>query len=181
MKVRMASIHGYMILSLSLPTQRSFKEPAVHYLYCRRHEPKVPGPDDDRTLFVVNVPSDATEAHFQKLFTSLGGGRVELVKFEGARSISKPAIAPAEQPKSKGKKKRKRDDVQKEAGELPEVWDRQLHRSGGTGLVVFVDKAALDASMKAIFKRGRKTVVKWGEQAEDKASGLGSHRMNPRV
>lgn len=178
----MASLHGYMILSLSLPKQRSFKEPAAHYLYCRRHEPKVPGANDDRTLFVVNVPIDATEAHFRDLFSSLGGGRVELVKLEASRWISKPAIAPAVLSKSKQKKKRKRDEIQEneEAGELPEVWDRQLHRSGGTGLIVFVDKAALDASVKAISKRGKKA-VKWEEPSEDKASALGSQRTNSCV
>ncbi|KAI9791709.1 MAG: Ribosomal RNA-processing protein 7 [Peltula sp. TS41687] len=191
----MASLHGYMTLSLSLPIPRSFKEPAaVHYIYCRRHEPKVAGPDDDRTLFVVNVPIDATETHLRHLFTSLGGGRVELVKFEGARSTSKPAIAPAvvvrPKPQHQQKKKRKRDDdddddddsgapsdTKAEAGDLPDTRDRELHRSGGTALVVFVDKPALEASVKAVARRaGKAAAAKWVDVAEDKVPALGSQR-----
>ena len=175
------SLHGYTILGVKLPIQPSCKELAVHYLYLRRHEPKVPTPEDERTLFVVNIPIDATEAHFRELFTALGGGRVLSVKFEGARSISKPAVAPAVPSKTEErKKKRKRDEAKanEEMAELPDVWDRQLHRSGGTGLIVFVDVAALNASIKAISKR-RKVPVRWGDNVEDKIPALGSHRAKP--
>lgn len=173
-------ISGYSVLPLALPVQRSFPTPATHYLYLRPHEPKIPTADTPRSLFLVNVPFDATEIHMRHLFgPQLGGGRVERVDFEGARSKSKPAVAPAVQTK-KGKK-RKRAEIQSmeevEGAELPEVWDRELHRSGSTAVVLFVDRASMKASFKAAKKaaKGGKEIV-WGQGVEEKVPRLGSER-----
>ena len=175
-------ISGYFVLPLALPVQRSFPTPATHYLYLRPHEPKIPTEDTPRSLFLVNVPFDATEIHFRHLFgTQLDGGRVERVDFEGARSKSKPAVAPPG-PTKKGKK-RKRAEIQSmdevEGAELPKVWDRELHHSGGTAVVVFVDRVSMDASLKAAKKaaKGGKKIV-WGEGVEEKVPKLGSERKS---
>lgn len=173
-------ISGYFVLPLTLPPQRSFSTPATHYLYLRPHEPKIPTEDTPRSLFLVNVPIDATELHMRHLFgTQLGGGRVERVDFEGARSKSKPAVASPVQTR-KGKK-RKRAEIQSmdevEGADLPEVWDRELHRSGGTAVVVFVDRTSMEASLKAAKKaaKGGKEIV-WGQGVEEKLPRLGSER-----
>ncbi len=175
-------ISGYLILPLALPIQRSFPTPATHYLYLRPHEPKIPTEDTPRSVFLVNVPFDATELHLRHLFgTQLGGSRVERVDFEGARSRSKPAVAPPVQTK-KGKK-RKRVEIQSmddvEGADLPEVWDRQLHHSGSTAVMVFVDRASMEASLKAAKKaaKGKKEIV-WGQGIEDKIPKLGSERKS---
>ncbi|KAI9825657.1 MAG: Ribosomal RNA-processing protein 7 [Thelocarpon impressellum] len=170
------SIGDYSVLPLELPALASLKTPAVHYLYLRRHGPKIPAPDDARTLFAVNVPVDATEYHFRALFASLGGGRVERVDFEGGRIVSKPAAAPPVLSQGKSKK-RKRDDIVEDAslGSLPEIWDRDLRRSGGTALIIFVDKASLEAGMKGLRKWGRKA-LRWGGPVEEKIPALGSAR-----
>ncbi|KAJ3157908.1 Ribosomal RNA-processing protein 7 [Geranomyces variabilis] len=55
----------------STPTQPI---PAVHYLFIRAHEPRKPDPSlpAGRTLFIANVPTDATTAHFARLFRRCG-------------------------------------------------------------------------------------------------------------
>ena len=173
-------ISGYFVLPLALPVPRSFPVPATHYLYLHPHEPKIPTAETPRSLFLVNVPFDATELHMRHLFgTQLGGGRVERVDFEGARSKSRPAVAPPV-PTKRGKK-RKRAEIQSmdevEGAELPEVWDRELHRSGSTAVVVFVDRVSMEASLKAAKRaaKGGKEIV-WGEGVEEKLPKLGSER-----
>ncbi|KAJ3158878.1 Ribosomal RNA-processing protein 7 [Geranomyces michiganensis] len=60
--------------------------PAVHYLFIRAHEPRKPDPKlpAGRTLFVANVPTDATTAHFARLFRRCGS--VERVAWDNAGS-----------------------------------------------------------------------------------------------
>ncbi|KAJ3176711.1 Ribosomal RNA-processing protein 7 A [Geranomyces variabilis] len=57
--------------------------PAVHYLFIRAHEPRKPDPSlpAGRTLFIANVPTDATAAHFARLFRRCGA--VERVAWGG--------------------------------------------------------------------------------------------------
>jgi ribosomal RNA-processing protein 7 len=144
-------ISDYLVLPVKFPATAIVPE-ATHYLYLRRHEPKLPGPDDARSLFAVNVPIDATAAHFRALFTSIGGGRVDDVVFENTAN----AVATVT-------KKRKRDGGGKEV----RVWDRETRRSGSTAVIAFVDKASREVTLKAVAKRaaGRKKSVGvvWGE------------------
>ncbi|KAH0543016.1 hypothetical protein FGG08_002624 [Glutinoglossum americanum] len=174
-----SSINGYTVLPVELQVLSSFKDSAIHYLYLRQHEPKTPTPDDARTLFAVNVPFDATEAHFRYLFAGISGGRVDNVKFLGSKQHS----TNVEQPiavSAKGSKKRKRDRMEqqdKAAGELPETWDRELHPPGSTALIIFVDKGSLDATTKALKRYGKGKLAVWGEGVEgEKVPALGSQR-----
>ncbi|KAJ3173785.1 Ribosomal RNA-processing protein 7 [Geranomyces variabilis] len=78
----------------STPTQPI---PAVHYLFIRAHEPRKPDPSlpAGRTLFIANVPTDATTAHFARLFRRCGvvervawgggGGGVGVTTRDGVR------------------------------------------------------------------------------------------------
>ncbi|KAI9754768.1 MAG: UDP-N-acetylglucosamine pyrophosphorylase [Chaenotheca gracillima] len=179
-----ASINGYHALPLELTPLPSFKAPATHYIYLRPHDPKYSTTDDDtRTLFAVNVPIDATEAHFRYLFANLGnGGRVDSVTFSGGLDEHKtPALQPTDT--ARGGKKRKRGAHDSDllatpgAGDLPQVWDRTLHRSGSTALIKFVDRASQDAALKAVRKKARAgKAVPWGEGVEGKIPALGSQR-----
>ena len=162
------SIGDYLVLALSLPTLPAYPKPATHYLYLRQHAPKVPTADDARVLFLVNVPIDATEEHFKHLFeTQLEAGAVESVKFEGQRSRKKPAIAPAV-----AGKKRKRGQAGR--AELPDVWDRDLHASGSTALVVFAEEKGARRVLKTV-KSLKGGAVGWGDGMEEQEP-LGSAR-----
>lgn len=176
------SINGYKTLKVSLPEVPSYVQPAFHYLYLCQHEPRVPSPEGERTLLVVNIPVDATEAHLRHLFSKLGGGRVEEVISQGTKAVTRPPVTPTIPPNSKGKKKRKRDleEAIDENAKLPEVWDRVLHPSGSTALVRFVDKVGMHATLKAVAKGSRGT-AQWGDDTAGKFPPLGSQRMHFRL
>src|SRR5271169_2225261 len=87
------SLGEYSILPISLPPIPSFHIRATHCLYLKRHEPKIPTPSDVRSLFLVNVPFDSTEAHFRAIFTALiGAGRFESIIFENEKRT--PVLTP---------------------------------------------------------------------------------------
>jgi ribosomal RNA-processing protein 7 len=179
------SMGGYTVLPLALPILPSFPQPATHYLYLRAHSSKIPDPNENRTLFVVNVPFDATEEHFRSLFTEMGGGRVESVNFEGAK-VKKPLLPPVPQLPGMVGKKRKRDiwdDGLDEVEELPKTWDRELHKSGSNATVLFVDRASMESALKGAKKwavKAQKGDVKryllWGDGVSEKVPPLGSAR-----
>ncbi|KAH0553296.1 hypothetical protein GP486_006578 [Trichoglossum hirsutum] len=178
-----SSINGYIVLPLQLQALPSFKEPAIHFLYLRRHEARVPTKDDARTLFAVNVPFDATEAHFRHLFSGIGGGRVDNVKFLGSRqhptttTTVEQLIASSTKGNNKKRKRDRMDQEDKAAGELPETWDRELHLSGSTALIVFVDKGSLEATTRALKLYGKGKLALWGKGVEGgKVPALGSER-----
>ena len=182
-----SSIGGYTILTLSLPVLPSFPTPAFHYLYLAPHEPKIPVPTAARTLFLVNVPFDATEAHIKHLFSTqlgLSHGRIEDVHFEADK---KPAtgddsamLNPATSAKNSKKRKRvtTHGPIEEEEGaSLPTTWDRKLQRNGGTATVLFVDRASMEAVIKEV-KRTQKEEreILWGSGVEEKLPKLGSSR-----
>nr|POE52314.1 ribosomal rna-processing protein 7 [Quercus suber] len=179
-----ASVNNFLVLSVSIPPAPSFPRKTTHYLYIRANAPRVPSEDTPREIFLVNVPIDATEIHIRSLFADqLGGARVESVAFEGTRvgkGITAP-VAPAHG------KKRKRGDSDEDAlnleetaqavGQLPEIWDRELHGSGSTAVVTFVDKASADSALQQVkrtIKSGRDVV--WGRGVEERIAPLGSAR-----
>ncbi|KAK5130842.1 hypothetical protein LTR08_001614 [Meristemomyces frigidus] len=178
-----ATVNDFVALPLHSPPTPAFPKPTTHYLYLRAHTPKLPSEDTPRQLFLVNIPVDSTETHLRSLVADqLGGARVEGVAFESAR-VGKGVTAPVA-PASKAGKKRKRgirdadgEVIAPEVGQLPEVWDRELQRSGGTAVVTFVDKASADLALK----RARKAVkdgskIVWGLGVEDRLPPLGSAR-----
>lgn len=181
-------ISGYFILPLSLPPLPSFNTPATHYLYITNHQPKIPTPTAPRSLFLVNVPFDSTDAHIKHLLsTQLGlpNGRIEDVQFEGDKrknQVSGEAEPILLNTKNTGKK-RKRSIAGKaitdiESITLPSTWDRELHSMGGTAVVVLVDRASTDAVMSAV-KRVRKEggEPKWGDGVEEKLPAFGFASM----
>ncbi|KAK5113953.1 hypothetical protein LTR62_003076 [Meristemomyces frigidus] len=179
-----ATINDFAVLPVQLPPIPSYPVETTHYLYLRLNAPKLPTEDTPRELFLVNLPIDATSVHIRTLFAQqLGGPRVEKVEFEGTR-ISKGITAPATQSRNK---KRKRSSTQEdgeaalgeEVGQLPELWDRGLHRSGGTAVVTFVDKASADLAMreaKRAIKEKRKTV--WMAPTAEPPLGSARYRVH---
>lgn len=175
-------IAGYAILPLSLPPLPSFPTAATHYLYLAPHEPKIPTATASRSLFLVNVPFDATEIHIKHLLSSQIGlplGRIEDVQFEGQRKNGAAGEALSIQKPAKKGKKRKRgsdeDHLEDMAGAaLPSVWDRELQTKGFTAVVMFVDRASMDAALKAVkAARKEKSEPVWGEGVDGKVPALG--------
>lgn len=177
---------------MSLLPLPSYPVHATHYLYLRPHEPKLPTPTAARSLFLVNVPFDATEHHIKNLLSiqiGLSQGRIEEIQFAGSKKpVDKSAENGAEEPgKGKKGKKRKRahrtgDIEELEGAPLPSTWDRELRKDGLTAVVVFVDRPSMDAAYKAV-KRIRKDGVApvWGEGSEEKAPLLGSMSMPTKL
>ncbi|KAI4208238.1 MAG: hypothetical protein LQ346_000118 [Caloplaca aetnensis] len=179
-------ISGYRILPLSLPPLPSFRDTATHYLYLQPHQPKLPTPTAARSLFLVNVPFDATELHIKNLLSiqiGLPHGRLEEIQFAGSKSkVGRVEDAPTKPGKGKQGKKRKRGQESGSIEEvegiaLPAVWDRELRKKGLTAVAIFVDRPSMDAAFKAV-KRIRKdgTTPVWGEGSEGKIPALGDQR-----
>ena len=183
-----SQIASYNVLSLSLPPLRSFPTRATHYLYVGPHQPKIPQPTAERSLFLFNVPFDATIIHLKHLLSlqiGLPAGRIEDVRFEGRRGADRyeEETAIGKQRLDVKGKKRKRGGKRVGAGyiqgaELPSTWDRDLMIGSLTAVVLFVDKGSVEAALKAV-KRAQKekTEPVWGEGVEDKVPALGSARV----
>ena len=176
-------IAGYIIFPLSLPPLASFPVAATHYLYLAPHQPKIPTPTASRSLFLVNVPFDSTEIHIKHLFSiqiGLPAGRIEEVQFEGQRrkDREKNEASGAEAFQHTKSKKRKRksggniEDM--EGAALPPVWDRDLQTNGLTAVLLFVDRASMEAAFKAVkVMRKEHNEPIWGEGLEGKVPALG--------
>lgn len=193
LKTRPAPVHhkvaDYTILPLTILALPAFPTQSKHYVYIRPHAPKLPDPDSERSLFVANIPIDASEEEIRSLFTKqLGGGRVERVDFEssihsyrtrnqqlGQGKKEDGVIARA--PKSK---KRKRDDaevaaegvIEDEETRLPLTWEEEIRSSGSSAVVVFVDRASAKGAMREIERVVKKpTEILW-----ECRQGLGEKR-----
>jgi ribosomal RNA-processing protein 7 len=174
-------VHDFAVLPLRFPALPAFPKETTHYLYLRTNAPRVPTEDTPRELFIVNVPTDATELHLKSLFADqLGGARVEAVDFEDARAV-KGIRAPVVRHAGKTGKKRKRSEEDEEFGAeiglLPETWDRPLHRSGGTAVVRFIDRPSAEMALREArraVKSGKEII--WGAGVEGKVPLLGSAR-----
>jgi ribosomal RNA-processing protein 7 len=177
----MPKIGEYAILPLTIPFTPAYPNNTTHTLYLRPHAPKIPTENDERSLFVVNVPIDSTVAHFRTVFASLiGAGRVEDVTFEHERRSA--ALSRELSVVGKASKKRKRCMEGTEgngAVELPQIWDRELRKSGSTAVVVLVDAKSVESVLKAIRKLHKSSKKDkdsswpvWGEGVEAKKSEI---------
>lgn len=173
------SINGFTVLPLTIPGVPSFPHTTIHNIYIRAHTPTTPDPTTPRSLFASNIPIDSTSAHFRALFSSpnLSNTRLERVTFEDSKP-SKRSARPAAASAQQKSKKRKRTAIEDLEPNLPETWDREVHRSGSNAVLVFVDKASADAAAKAVKRAARKgTELVWGgEGVDDKVPSLGLAR-----
>ncbi|EUC46006.1 hypothetical protein COCMIDRAFT_4850 [Bipolaris oryzae ATCC 44560] len=161
---------------------------ARHYMYIKPHTPTVPTPSSDRSLFIANLPIDASETSLRALFSeNLGGSMVERVEFDA----SVPAEPMHKRWKSEGadagaggvkSKKRKRGDdkdivaegvVEDAESALPPLWSSGIRRSGSAGVVVFVDGKSARGAMRGVQK-----VVKEGVEVvwKGEEGGVGVER-----
>lgn len=182
------TIGEFSVLPLSIPPLPSYPQATTHHLYVRRHEPKNPSPDDERSLFVTNVPTDSTEPHFRAVIATLvGPGRFESIQFEADKKTALASLEPAQAARlsAVASRKRKRDDAESEDDEdddeaqvarLPTTWTRQVHRSGSTAVILLADEKSVDLVLKAIIKAHKaKKFPVWGDGVTEKVPPLGSH------
>lgn len=179
------TISGYLILPIALPPLPSLPVAATHYLYVRTHEPKILDPSSQRSLFLVNIPFDSTDAHIRTLFsTQLGlpSGRVEQIQVGSTEKkpvISEPLAKTS--PKLSSKKRKRDADSEFSPGldqaQFPSTWDQILLPSGSHAVVIFVDRASMEAALTAV-KKARKstTQIQWGDGIQSTTFALGSKR-----
>jgi ribosomal RNA-processing protein 7 len=163
------TVADFAVLELVLPTSSSLPEQckdARHYIYVKPHAPSVPTATDGRSLFIANVPIDATESNVRALFAEqLGGSMVERVEFDApipAQPMHKrwKTDKPGNEDGEKRGKKRKRNEealvaegvVEDAESALPSIWPGDLRRSGSGAVVIFVDKRSARGAMKEIYK-----------------------------
>lgn len=160
-------VGGYIALPISLPVKQYFPKETKHYLYMRPHEPQIPDEDAPRSLFLVNIPVTATIQSLRHLFTTqLEGGRIESVHFaEKSPNQSSTAV-------TRSSRKRKRMTAEElEAGldkySLPKVFDSEIHPTGSTAIVVFVDRPSMELTLK-VARRAVTTGanIEWENAAE---------------
>ncbi|KAK3701617.1 hypothetical protein LTR37_015368 [Vermiconidia calcicola] len=174
-------VQDFAVLPLRRPALPAYPKETTHYLYIRANAPKVPTEDTPRELFVVNVRIDATENHFRSLFADhLGGVRIESVDFEHTR-VGKGIKAPVVHVDGSRGKKRKRGlengNNDQEVGLLPETWDREVHRSGGTAVVKFIDQASAAIALREARRAAKSgNEIMWGAGVESKIPPLGYAR-----
>ncbi|KAK6219471.1 hypothetical protein LQW54_002204 [Pestalotiopsis sp. IQ-011] len=171
----------FSVLTLSIPPLPSYPVPATHSVYLRRNA-KIVTKDDTRSLFLVNVPTDSTEAHFRAVFASLvGAGKFEAIAFEQDAKTAKTSHEPGQAARlaALGKRKREEQDAQNKkdeaAAQLPAIWSRPLRRSGSTAVALLADEKSVDLVLKAVKKlqKSKKFPI-WGEGVSDKVPALGS-------
>lgn len=179
------------MLPIRMPPLPSFPHSIVHEVRIRRNTPKVPTPDDSRSLFLKNIPTDSTEAHFRSVFADLvGAGRFETIVFDDEPAAALPAD-PARATKMQGlARKRKLMDVEAEeerardelAAQLPPIWTRSLRRSGGTAVVLLADDRSVQLVLKAAEKaRKSSRYPVWGEGLADEVPQLGSRWISSHL
>ncbi len=187
-----STVADFTILPLTLPTLPglpSSHQNTHHYLYLKPHSPSTFTPTSERSLFLANIPIDATSSNIRALFADqLGGARVESVEFDAsipAKPLHKRWKSEKRGDEEEGEvrgKKRKRNDaevvaegvVEDEESALPSLWGSEVRRSGSAAVVLFVDRrsarGALKEAMSAV-KEGRAIYWKSG-------SGLGVERKS---
>ncbi|KAL6706420.1 hypothetical protein ACN47E_005526 [Coniothyrium glycines] len=177
------TVSDYTILPLTLPTLPglpAIHNDARHYLYIKPHEPSIPTATDDRSLFLANIPIDASETSLRVLFAEqLGGAMVERVEFDASvpappvykrwKSDKAPSADGGEETRGK-KRKRAHDEamvaegvVEDEDSQLPRAWASEVRRSGSGAVVVFVDRKSARGAAKDVaraVKEGRRVLWK---------------------
>jgi ribosomal RNA-processing protein 7 len=164
-------ISGFTPIPITYPSTSASSSAVTHYIYARIHSgsKKVKdGLPDGRTLFLVNIPPDATEREVVKLFKS--AGMVEKVVFgvEDVEEVGRDAEDDEEEEEEEegaesekamiveGENPKKRRKIPKEETPkvvpLPTAPLRTLRKTGGTAHVVFLDSSSLDRAVNSLSK-----------------------------
>jgi len=152
------SISGFTVLPVL------YNKSTTHSIYARIHEQTKAKATDalpgGRTLFLVNVPPDATERQLSLFFNY--AGTIERVEFHGEStvdvSMSSDEDSEVEQnmevdhdiPQSRKKRKASMEDRKKRPPEvvpLPVIPLRTLRRSGQNCHIIFLDSSSAESAL----------------------------------
>jgi len=177
-------VFDYLVVPLEIDNSDTFTSNSRHYMYARPHDPKEFDPDSPRSLFVVNVPIDSTEVQFRSFFSSqgLGGARVERVTFGYSRPAKKSNNTTDTLASRNKKRKRQNLEDEEKAVEFLQTWDRPIHRSGSSAIIVFVDGPSKEIAWRGIRKSIKdSSALLWPSDMEKKIPLLGSKRTSHSV
>lgn len=157
------TLGDYAVLPVQLPQLPSLAHlpAATHFLYARRNAPKIATADDERSMFLANVPVDGTEEHFRALFASLvGPGRFESISFEEERRRAAKAKPDSDEDDDDNENDDSDDSesdfdgfgavLPRQAASLADLQSRKRKREGGHN-----NKKDRDDSHKAVAKQLR--------------------------
>ncbi len=166
-------VAGFVVLPIRYPSPQPSPDSPPHYLYLKPHDPSVPSEETSRSLFLVNIPISTTPQSLKSLFTTtLDGGVVEKVHFrEDAPETSATGTG-----KSRKRKRMTAEEIAAgmDTHSLPKIWDSEIHKSGATAIVVFVDKPAMELTLKAARRAAKQgTPIAW---PKDESAPLGLMR-----
>lgn len=146
-----ASVSGFTLIPVA------YSSSAKHYIYARPHSGSKKATNhavpDGRTLFLVNVPPDATERELVLFFKHCG--TIERVVFDldadgEDDSDESTDEAPEDEVEDQPRKRRKtlKDDKPKVIPLLTQI-SRSLRTTGRTAYLVFLDSSSLDRALSS--------------------------------
>lgn len=137
---------------------------SIHILYVRAHRSRAQDTvyPEGRTLFLVNVPVDATDREISLLFKSCG--TVERVVYnrdsrepeaeadsesdqESEEEASLSSSPSPDERQSRSKKRQSKESASPNAVPLPQVPLRTLRKTGGIAHVIFLDASSLEKAL----------------------------------
>jgi len=151
-----ASVGGFTLIPVT------YSASAIQYIYARSHSRSKKTAKhtlpDGRTLFLVNIPPDATERELVFLFKHCG--TIERVVFDldatdlqddegdSDESMDEPEEEEEEEDQPRKRRKTSKDDKPKVIP-LPPITLRTLRASGRTAHLVFLDSSSLDRALSS--------------------------------
>ena len=172
-------------LTIQLPPSAAFAEETSHCIYIKHHEPNVPDPDSERSLFLGNIPITTTEAHLKHFFNvQLATGRVDRVNFPTFARASRSSDLARSRSTRQKRKRFTIDDIEAElqSSSLPTTWERTLHPIGAHAIVVFVDQPSMDAAFSAVYQAARNgTQILWSKNIEEGTPPVGLNRYRDHI
>ncbi|KAF8872762.1 ribosomal RNA-processing protein 7-domain-containing protein [Infundibulicybe gibba] len=157
-----STVNGFAIIPIS------YSPSSEHYIYARLHLNPKNGKQpntlpDQRTLFLANVPPDATEREIVVLFKNCG--TIERIIFDmepdessqldsdddDEMAVTTDAVEDAAEGQTKSKRKPKKNERPKFIP-LPEKPVRTLRATGRTAHVIFLDSSSLDRALSSASK-----------------------------
>jgi len=130
---------------------------SIHILYARAHLSKSQDIiyPEGRTLFLVNIPVDATDREISLFFKSCGTvervvyNRDSLRETEAEAEVESEASSSpsSEEPQPRSKKRQPAESTSPSVVPLPAVPIRTLRKTGGIAHVIFLDASSLNKAL----------------------------------
>ncbi|KAK9768151.1 hypothetical protein K7432_001445 [Basidiobolus ranarum] len=146
-------ISGFKILPVEMPAS-SVSPSVTHYFYFKKHNVRQDNPltPEDRTLFLLNLPTDTTESHIKHLFRHIG--KVERVSFNMTERQMEEKLMELQQNESTepvSKKKGKKNSKEAPSKEVEPICT--LLPLGSFAHVVFLEELGVTKAMNMSKKK----------------------------